>query len=275
MSEKARMAVELQESVQRTYDKSVTKRTKTHIGPTLSVRLSSQRGRAKQHKGSVIRSEQQQTISRSTVNTYVAAMVDLWQQQAHMKINSHPSPRDDAVSALLKLTEYNEDERNLRNLLVFLLDLFAFMRGESTLKMELADLHLIPLENEDCSPCRVVVIVMGHGKTNQWRLVCLWGTYVRMDYWPYIPSGDGTTSERCYSTKLLKTGKNPIKEMPYKVHREAIATTFDHVGIVRKAKTCVRLGSGSRMADLIWVGLVRHKYVGWIVGIIKLNKSVI
>ncbi|OWY95752.1 hypothetical protein PHMEG_00034165 [Phytophthora megakarya] len=90
------MAVELQESVQRTYDKSVT-----FFGI----------GRAKRHKGSVIRSERQQTISRLTVNSYIAAIVNLWQQQAHMKINSHPSPRDDAVSALLKLTEYNEDER--------------------------------------------------------------------------------------------------------------------------------------------------------------------
>ncbi|ETP36757.1 hypothetical protein F442_15373 [Phytophthora nicotianae P10297] len=133
-------------------------------------------------------------------------MVDLWKQQARAKINSHPSPRDDAVTALLKLTQYEEDNRkrknyedrgadtlldgytateqiqqvasyfwdtkgdsgtSLRNLLAFLLSHYALMRGESVRMLELADLHSIPLENAGYNPCRALVMVMRQGKTNQ------------------------------------------------------------------------------------------------------------
>ncbi|KAF4036872.1 Centromere DNA-binding protein complex CBF3 subunit [Phytophthora infestans] len=133
-------------------------------------------------------------------------MVDLWKQQARANINCNPSPRDGALSALLKLTKYEEDERKrknfedrgadtlldgyttmeqiqqiacffwsptrdygkqLRNLLAFLLGHYALMRGESARMMELADLHSIMLENEGYTPCRALVMVMRHGRTNQ------------------------------------------------------------------------------------------------------------
>ncbi|KAG2776784.1 hypothetical protein PC116_g7881 [Phytophthora cactorum] len=129
-------------------------------------------------------------------------MVDLWKQQARAHINSNPSPRIEVVKTLLKVTEYEKDERKrktmedrgadtmldgytttdqirrisqffwdnvrepgtrLRNMLAFLLCHYALMRG----KMELADIHSVNLENEGYSPCRAVVLVMRQGKTNQ------------------------------------------------------------------------------------------------------------
>ncbi|EGZ15150.1 hypothetical protein PHYSODRAFT_379313, partial [Phytophthora sojae] len=47
---------------------------------------------------------------KPTVNSYVAAMVDLWGQQKRLNINSNPSPRDSAVTALLKITTSEEEQ---------------------------------------------------------------------------------------------------------------------------------------------------------------------
>jgi hypothetical protein len=159
-------------------------------------------GRDKRRKGQC-RTEK---IGRATVNSYVAAMVDLWRQQQRLKINNHPSPRDGAVSAFIKITGYEENDRrrknfadrgadtmldgyttteqiqniarffwmtshnhgtSLRNLLAFLLSHYALMRGESARRMELADLHSNELENEGYTSCRALVMVMRQGKTNQ------------------------------------------------------------------------------------------------------------
>ncbi|OWZ01332.1 hypothetical protein PHMEG_00027305 [Phytophthora megakarya] len=145
-------------------------------------------------------------VGKATISCYVAAIVDLWQQQTRAKVNGHPTPRDDAVRALIKMVEFDDESRkrknfadrgsdtlldgyttndqiqnistyfwamrrdhgtNLRNLLAFLLSHYALMRGESARKMELADLHSIRLENEGYSPCRAVVMIKRQGKTNQ------------------------------------------------------------------------------------------------------------
>jgi hypothetical protein len=64
------------------------------------------------------------------------------------------------------------------------------------------------------------------------------------------PFPDFTTSEQWYPVKLFKTGKDPTKEMSYKVHRDDIASALDHIGLRSRAKTHVGRGSGARMADL-------------------------
>jgi hypothetical protein len=228
------MRVQLQKSVLRTYEKAshmrpqntsrayASKQTEfkqwcvekgaafndltqyTSTGPKLHLFLEEcVIGREKRRKGQEGRSKK---IGKATVNSYVAAIVDLWRQQQRLKINNHPSPRDDAVTALLKITEYDENDRRrkcfedrgadtmlngytttdqiqqnarffwtsshdsgtkLRNLLAFLLSHFALMRGESARRMELADLHSILLENEGYSDCRALVMIMSQGKTNQ------------------------------------------------------------------------------------------------------------
>jgi hypothetical protein len=52
-------------------------------------------------------------VGKSTVFGYATAMVDLWRQQKAMGMNTHPSPRDANVKALLKNSEY-ETQRNRR-----------------------------------------------------------------------------------------------------------------------------------------------------------------
>lgn len=334
MVEEARMDVELDESVSRTYTKvaairpentsrayknkqaefmqwcdakgpafnSLTRYTVT--GPKLHLFLEeSVIGRSKRRKSQSGRS---QTVGKSTVNSYVAAMVDLWRQQQRMKINNHPSPRDDAVALLLQLTEYEEDNRrrknfedrgastlldgyttteqiakvarffwendrdpgtSMRNLLAFLLSHYALMRGESARRMELPDLHSIQLENEGYTSCRALVMVMRQGKTNQvGRIevgaclrnksaqICPHGLLGFYLFWRWQVEGepfpDFKSSETWYPVKLLKTGKDPTKEMSYKVHRDAIASALQHIGLRSRAKTHVGRGSGARMADL-------------------------
>ncbi|KAE9033965.1 hypothetical protein PR002_g8383 [Phytophthora rubi] len=82
MSEEARMSEELQESTQRTFAKEKELRPKN----TTPKRQKS----SKEQKGRI------ETIDRSSVNHY-------------------PSPRDAAVSVLLKLTQFEEDERKRKN----------------------------------------------------------------------------------------------------------------------------------------------------------------
>ena len=130
---------------------------------------------------------------------YVTAMVDFWDQQQRLNINSNPNPRDTSVKELMKVVEYEEDQRkrtnyddrgvgtlldgyttmdqmlaignhfmrvenhhgvNLRNWLAFFLSHFALMRGESARKMELPDLHCVRLEKEGISECRALIMVI-------------------------------------------------------------------------------------------------------------------
>ncbi|OWZ02399.1 hypothetical protein PHMEG_00026051 [Phytophthora megakarya] len=334
MSAETHMNVELDESMSRTYTKVAERRPKntlkaytnkqkefmqwcdekeaafnaltryTVTGPKLHLFLEERViDRDKRRKGPEGRT---QTVGIATVKGYVAAMVDLWRQQQRMKINNHPSPRDDAVVMLLKVTEYEEDDRrrknfddrgtdtmldgyttteqieniavffwgnsrepgtSFRNLHAFLLSHYALMCGESTRRMELADLHSIVLENEGYSACRVLVMIMRQGKTNQvGRLevgecmrnklvqICPHGLLDFYLFWRWHVEGepfpDFTRSENWYPIKLLKTGKDPTKEMSYKVHHDAIAAALQHIGLRGRAKTHVGRGSGARMADL-------------------------
>ncbi|EGZ12914.1 hypothetical protein PHYSODRAFT_402894, partial [Phytophthora sojae] len=117
------MQVALKESVQRTYEKATTLRPKntqrayssrqqefldwcsekeaafnnltrfTVTGEKLHLFLQERViGRTKRHKSGSTLSDRNETQSRA-------------------KVNSNPSPRDEAVTTLLKLTEYEEDER--------------------------------------------------------------------------------------------------------------------------------------------------------------------
>ncbi|KAF4132755.1 putative centromere DNA-binding protein complex CBF3 subunit domain-containing protein, partial [Phytophthora infestans] len=97
MAEKARMLVELRESVQHTYAKSIQMR------PT-----NTQRAFTKHQK------EFRDWCAFSILTRFTVTG-----EKFHLfleEINSHPSPRYAAVTALLKLTEYDEDERKRKNL---------------------------------------------------------------------------------------------------------------------------------------------------------------
>ncbi|KAF4027845.1 putative centromere DNA-binding CBF3-like domain-containing protein [Phytophthora infestans] len=144
MAEAARMSVELQESINRTYAKAFQIRPKNTQraynsrqrefldwcaakGPAFSnltrTTVTDEKlhlfleecviGRSKRHKNEngCLSTERQSTIGRFTVSSYFVAMVDLWKKQVQPNINSNPSPRNEAVKALLKVTEYEEDER--------------------------------------------------------------------------------------------------------------------------------------------------------------------
>lgn len=171
--------------------------------------------------------ERVETIGASSVNSYIAGLVDMWKLQCRLGVNSHPTPRDEAVTALLKVTEHEEDERkrknfedrgadtmldgystfeqlkqissyfwsksrspasSLRNLLAFQLSHYSLLRGESARDMELADMHCVLLENEGYSECKAVVLVMRHGKMNQVGRIEV-GASMRSKYVEICPHG--------------------------------------------------------------------------------------
>jgi hypothetical protein len=144
-----------------------------------------------------------QNVGKSTVLGYTSAIVDLWRQQASMRMNSHPNPRDANVKLLLKNTEYDTQQlrkanfvdrgigtlldgyttteqmakladvfwtrtrdfgQNLRNLCAFLVSHYALLRGETVRNLDLADMHSVLLENEGFSVCNALVFVVRQGK---------------------------------------------------------------------------------------------------------------
>lgn len=133
---------------------------------------------------------------------YLAAIVDLYQQQVNLKVNSYPHPRK-ACIRLLENMKFN-DERlrrsefqdrglgtlidgytsendvanivsyyysrsrgiELRNAVAFLLSHYCLLRGESARKAEFADLQMVMLDREGPSECPAFVMVLRQGKTN-------------------------------------------------------------------------------------------------------------
>ncbi|OWZ06486.1 hypothetical protein PHMEG_00021252, partial [Phytophthora megakarya] len=205
--------------------------------------------RAKRHKNGSKNSERVEKVGRSTVNSYVAAMVHLWKQQSRAKVKGNPLGK------------------SLRNLVAFLLSHYVLMRSESARMTELAGLHTLVLENEGYSAYRDVVMVMRQGKTNQVGHIevdaCMMSNYVKICphgmlgfdcFWWWHVEGesfpDFTSSECWYPIELLNTGKDSTKPMSYKVYHDAITAILTHIGIHSKSKIHVGRGSGSRMADL-------------------------
>ena len=156
-----------------------------------------------------------------------SAIVDLWRQQASMKMNSHPNPRDANVKLLLKNAEsdtqqlrkanfvdrgigtlldgYTTTEQmaqladvfwertrdfglNLRSLCAFFVSHYALLRGETVRNLDLADMHSVLLENEGFSVCNALVFVVRQGKTNQFART-EFGAFIRSKDFRICPMG--------------------------------------------------------------------------------------
>ncbi|GAA5971969.1 hypothetical protein JCM11641_001590 [Rhodosporidiobolus odoratus] len=145
------------------------------------------------------------TGSGSVIDTYVAAVVDLWKQQRAEGVNSFPHPGEwpavkqmkeltaakkherkrkeyvdrgigslqdgytslDQFKALLKAGFTRETAEGLRDRLTYCLGHYGLLRSNNILPIELADLSTVELKNEGPSPCHVVFALLDHGKTNQ------------------------------------------------------------------------------------------------------------
>ncbi|KAK9235755.1 hypothetical protein V1525DRAFT_421062 [Lipomyces kononenkoae] len=130
----------------------------------------------------------QEPYSLSTLKFYVATITDLWKQQLDFGVNPHSSPRTANVLAILRTYSrvrinevesyadrgagsifegcnaegmrkaahatlsrpYNYGDR-IQGLLDFLLGHYLLLRGNN---IELADLYLLPLENEGPTKCK-------------------------------------------------------------------------------------------------------------------------
>ncbi|KAI3633127.1 hypothetical protein MIR68_009202 [Amoeboaphelidium protococcarum] len=147
------------------------------------------------------------TVGAPTVNSYVAAITDLYKQQKLRNMNNYPPPRDfPAVKQLLHQVRGAQDQVNRRNYadriagtiadgyssveelqriadwfmnsggrnglrdrFMFLMAHYCLLRGESLRALELADLYAIKLENEGFTECWALLVLMCQGKTNQFN----------------------------------------------------------------------------------------------------------
>ncbi|KAK9233688.1 hypothetical protein V1525DRAFT_392259, partial [Lipomyces kononenkoae] len=141
----------------------------------------------------------------NALKLHVAAVTDLWKQQVDLGINPHSKPRSANVQAMLNAYSMQTYKRNrdsytdrgtgsifdgyntegmlkiaratlsrpdsygdrIQGLLDFLLGNYMLLRGNNRRNIELADLYLLPYENEGPTKCNVLVILLSNGKTNQ------------------------------------------------------------------------------------------------------------
>jgi hypothetical protein len=144
-------------------------------------------------------------VGLATVKMYIAAVVDLHNEQSLADPHSNrPHPHGKLVDALLQSLKYEEQkhkrdnyvdrgvgtvadgysttaemvklvdhyfrkntQEGLRNGTAFLLQHYGLLRGESIRMMEFPDLQCMLFENEGISTCYALVMVLKQGKTNQ------------------------------------------------------------------------------------------------------------
>ena len=142
-------------------------------------------------------------IKYATFMSYVASIIDLYQQQVRSYANSYPHPRS-AVKELIDLVHKREEDHrrenyddralgtlidgytntdqiadvvdyymsknegvHLRNAVAFLLSHYCLLRSESARKATLPDMHSVQLEREGPSPCHALMMIIKQGKTNK------------------------------------------------------------------------------------------------------------
>ena len=158
-------------------------------------------------------------ISTSTLDVWVAAVMELYRRQCSMRRNSHPNPRGDALSSKIDTYRRNHDARKraafvdrgldgivagysdpeflglqrcllgrsqgddgvfFRTRLDVLWGHFFVLRGQTRRRAELADLcHLALPATEGPSDCDAVVLKMTRGKTNTYGRSHFMGAVVR------------------------------------------------------------------------------------------------
>jgi hypothetical protein len=128
------------------------------------------------------------------------------------------------TTEMIKLFEFFWIQKNyhgaaFRNCLAVALTHFGIMRGENVREMELADLHMVDLENEGVN-CMAMVMIIKNGKTNQVNRmevaaclrnkevqICPVSTFAIYLFWRFHvenePFPDFTTSKNWFFIKVL------------------------------------------------------------------------
>lgn len=235
-------------------------------------------------------------IGHSSVCGYANAIVDLYNQQSNMRMNSHPHPRDTTVKQLLRnvqqqttairkknyadrgngslLDGYQSTQQfvdislrffvtnNLRGRACFLLSHYGLLRGENIRELELADMFSQPLGGEGFSECTALVLLIQHGKTNQYGKLQHVG-YMRNKDVRVCPVGaaamylferfhldkecfpDLRASSHWYDLKLLR-GRDKKAAISYQVHKKSFETVFNSLGLTFNKKTHINRQQGVR-----------------------------
>ncbi|OBZ80847.1 hypothetical protein A0J61_11104, partial [Choanephora cucurbitarum] len=192
-------------------------------------------------------------VGLATVKMYIAAVVDLYNEQALADPHSHrPHPREDLCDGV-----------------TFLLQHYGLLRDESLRVMEFPGLQSILLEIEGIiTPCYALVMVLKQGKTNQeGRLefaACLRNKNVRIcaqmmlafylfSRWHVHaePFPEFNENRDWFDIKLTRSRQSSKKVISYDHHLRSIKDAVKAVGLHSKAKTHATRGSGSRMVEML------------------------
>ncbi|OWY95029.1 hypothetical protein PHMEG_00035083 [Phytophthora megakarya] len=150
-------------------------------------------------------------VGVATVEMYVNAISDLYNDQQSREANTHPHPRNNLFKALLSSLKCEKHEKNKREFVdrgvgslldgyCTTEDLVAISRyyinlntgsdlrnrmscflchsWESARNLVLPDLFSVVLEHEGFTDCRALVMIMEQGKTNQYGR-CEFGSCIR------------------------------------------------------------------------------------------------
>ncbi|EDN08635.1 predicted protein [Histoplasma mississippiense (nom. inval.)] len=114
-----------------------------------------------------------QTVGKSTVKLYVAAVVDLYRFQKSRGINFSDHSHGQLISAVLCTHETKESvQKQAHHLctgLNFLMNHNMLLQEETSRTAQLPDLFTLQLSNERPTPCWLMILITDNGKTNQLR----------------------------------------------------------------------------------------------------------
>ncbi|OWZ20999.1 hypothetical protein PHMEG_0004520 [Phytophthora megakarya] len=194
----------------------------------------------------------------STVCGYVNAIVDLYNQQVALRVNSNDYPRSPQTVITLKciskqICDTFLELDDLCGRAAFLISRYGLLRGENVRDLELADMFFQPLDKEEFQPCIALVLFIQHGKMNTYGKLQHCG-FMRNKNAHLCPVGcvafylferfhidlepfpSFKSSREWYDIKFLR-GKNRTKSISYETHKTAYEAVFSRLGLTFNKKT--------------------------------------
>jgi hypothetical protein len=170
-------------------------------------------------------------------------------------------------------------ERNdIRGRACFLLSHYGLLRGENIRGLELADMFSQALDGEGFSESIALVLLIQHGKTNQFGKMQHVG-YMRNKEAKLCPVGaaamylferfhvdnepfpDMTTSATWYDTKFIR-GRCKNKEISYDTHKKSFKDVFSELGLTFNKSTHINRQQGVRDLESVDVDISQTRRHG-------------
>ena len=236
----------------------------------------------------------------------------MYNQQRALHMNQHPHPRTDTVKKLIKNAQSertvtrrkNYEDRGVGSLLdgyhsqdefialtdnfflrddhrgrvCFLLSHFGLLRGENARDLELADMFSQVLDGEGYSECVALVLLIQHGKTNNFGKlqhvgfmrnknvnICPVGAVAMYLFQRFHvdnePFPSFKRSADWYDIKFLR-GRSPMKSISYDTHKKSYESAFKALNLIFNKKTHINRHQGVRHLESLDVDISQTRRHG-------------